>query len=463
MAETPSDRARDARTEQGDVEDSAAPAAGGGDGGPGNGGPADAEGGASPLWSRPWFPVLIACVVALVILSYILLPGVLLYPERPAAARSSDEVLAAQRATNQALEERIGVLRRVLEMAECRAPEGLIVPGGVPPMPGLPQGLPATVAPQSLLPTVPEQSVVRPPQAPGAQPGSQQPGSQQAVQQQQGSEQPGSEQEVAQDLAGASPAAVPLPELLDSATVLVLAIAGDSVGHGSGVVVGPGRVLTNQHVVEIVQGDPDARIFLTSRTLGLVVPARLVAATSAEERPLDLAMLESDGIGGLTSLVLSGSVERMGDVVAAGYPGAVVAFDEQFRKLAEGDASAAPELIVAPGMVTVIQNAETMPIVGHTAPISNGNSGGPLVDLCGRVIGINTFGPRDLQTISFAQSARLARDFLSRSGLQVAWSESRCEPATLAGTSPAPGQAAPQQPGQADGATGSVTAPGTAE
>ena len=60
-----------------------------------------------------------------------------------------------------------------------------------------------------------------------------------------------------------------------------------------------------------------------------------------DQAPLDLALLESEDIGGLTPLPLAGSIERMGNVVAAGYPNAIVQFDEAFQRLKQGDATLA--------------------------------------------------------------------------------------------------------------------------
>ena len=408
-----------------------------GDGSGGDGAPvADAPRPERRLWSRPWFPVLIACVLALVVLAFLLLPGVLMYPDRPVVSVGNDEAaLAAQRATNQALEERIGVLERVLDAAVCRAPDGFVLPeGGLPPMPGLPGGLPSTVPPQTLLPPLPERTMIAPPagatQGPEAAAG------------------PGG---VATDGAaagaptdGAQRQGASLTDLLDAATVLVIATAPGGLGIGSGVVIGPGRVMTNRHVIdEAVAAGAEGNVYLTSQMLGRVVPARIAAASNAAAAPLDLAVLDADGLESLRPLSFSTSVERLGNVVAAGYPGAIVQFDEKFRRLLDGDMSAAPQLALTQGMVTVIQNTETMPIIGHTAPISKGNSGGPLVDMCGRVLGINTFGPRDVQTIGYAQSARIVQDFLRGAGVTVTVLASRCEPEVMAARGAQPAAAAP--------------------
>ena len=48
----------------------------------------------------------------------------------------------------------------------------------------------------------------------------------------------------------------------------------------------------------------------------------------------------------------------------------------------------------------------------RSAPINPGNSGGPLVDRCGRVIGINTLISEDAQSIGFAVPINAAKSVL---------------------------------------------------
>ena len=82
----------------------------------------------------------------------------------------------------------------------------------------------------------------------------------------------------------------------------------------------------------------------------------------------------------------------LSDVVAAGYPSIAIAQDRNLRRLAAGDLKAAPEVVLTKGTVSAVQNKErNTPMVLHSADISAGNSGGPLIDSCGRVVGINTY------------------------------------------------------------------------
>jgi S1-C subfamily serine protease len=94
--------------------------------------------------------------------------------------------------------------------------------------------------------------------------------------------------------------------------------------------------------------------------------------------------------------------------------------DSNFRRLLEGDLSAAPDLNLTQGTVQSFQSGEGgMPLVVHTASIAKGNSGGPLVDGCGRVIGVNTFISVDQDQsskINYAIRSQVMAGFLQSAG-----------------------------------------------
>jgi S1-C subfamily serine protease len=163
-------------------------------------------------------------------------------------------------------------------------------------------------------------------------------------------------------------------------------------GAGSGVVVTPdGYLLTNQHVV-----NGAARV-RTQFVDGRSVDAELVG----EDAATDLAVVRAL-TSGLPSATIIAEPLRVGQlVIAVGNPygfqstvtaGVVSALGRALRsrdgRLIEG-------------------------IVQHTAALNPGNSGGPLTDAKGRVVGINTAIIAIAQGIGFSVPATTAHWVLS--------------------------------------------------
>jgi len=156
-------------------------------------------------------------------------------------------------------------------------------------------------------------------------------------------------------------------------------------GEGSGVVLAPdGYVLTNSHVVH------GARELEAHFTDGRSFPARLVG----EDPATDLALVRV-GASDLPHVSLGAPSElRVGQlVIAIGNP---LGFQST----------------VSAGVVSALGRSlrgrdgrliET--IVQHTAPLNPGNSGGPLVDSHGRLVGINTAMIAYAQGLFFAVPA----------------------------------------------------------
>ena len=118
--------------------------------------------------------------------------------------------------------------------------------------------------------------------------------------------------------------------------------------------------------------------------------------------------------------------------------------DVNFQALANGDLSAIPQMAVTQGVVTVIQGRGTGPADHrrHTAKISPGNSGGPLVDSCGRVVGINTFIRVQQETASSLDYAiqRRAGRLPERAGVPHTLLDDPCQPQVASATPPAQAQ-----------------------
>jgi S1-C subfamily serine protease len=141
---------------------------------------------------------------------------------------------------------------------------------------------------------------------------------------------------------------------------------------GSGFVIDKaGHIVTNYHVI---QGADEIRVSFSNRD---TVEAQLVGTDPST----DLAVLQVDtSANALTPLPLGDS-----DKVEVGDP--VVAIGNPFgldRTVTSGIVSALQRLITAPNRFTIDHVIQT------DASINHGNSGGPLLDSRGRVIGVNT-------------------------------------------------------------------------
>ncbi|MFI5021637.1 MAG: serine protease [Alphaproteobacteria bacterium] len=211
---------------------------------------------------------------------------------------------------------------------------------------------------------------------------------------------------------------------IERGTVLILT----EISGGSGFFVKPTVIVTNRHVVA---GTRTGRVLVTSKSLGRVVPGRVFAATASNDIGApDFALIEVPPDTGAEPLALSESAGKLLGIIAAGYPGLAIRHDVGFRRLLDGDLTAAPDLSVNDGKISAIQDSlnGTRQFL-HSAEVLGGNSGGPLIDNCGRVVGVNTFIAVDRQQsgrISYALSAHDLLLFLKRKGIAVVPEEAPC-------------------------------------
>lgn len=255
-----------------------------------------------------------------------------------------------------------------------------------------------------------------------------------------------------------------LAQLLEHATVMIVAAGPRGIGHGTGFFVTGDTILTNAHVVEAA--DPQ-QIFVTSASIGRAIKGQLVAMTrnadggNVEPGVPDFAILRlPQPVAGAQPLALTPVAEKLTDVVAAGYPASVVKVEDGMRELREGRLGTPPELVLTRGSISTIQRLPTgLTVMPHSADISPGNSGGPLVDSCGRVVGINTFVSRATEVadrVKYAQKTDSILPWLTQQALTVQLRDNACQPivpglaaqppqasATPPATTPAPTAGAP--------------------
>ena len=153
-------------------------------------------------------------------------------------------------------------------------------------------------------------------------------------------------------------------------------------GHGSGFVIAPNRIVTNAHVVAQATEGKDVAVGIVPSEGARAMRARIVAVDPAR----DLALLEVEG-GNLTPIPLyTGPLDDGAPVAALGYPGNV---DLATARSAQDYITPLPPTRSI-GIFSNVRPINGITTLLHTASIARGHSGGPLLDQCGRVLGVNT-------------------------------------------------------------------------
>ncbi len=172
---------------------------------------------------------------------------------------------------------------------------------------------------------------------------------------------------------------------------------------GSGVIVNPnGYVLTNYHVVvdaddiKVTHFDGDHRHVYDGQLAGMYPEVDLAIVKITSKELLPAAMLgNSDGA-------------LVGDwVIAIGSPFGL-------------DQSVSAGIVSATRQTVVIDGAQFNDLLQTDASISPGNSGGPLVNIRGEVIGISTAipaSPELSEDIGFCIPSNMAKEILDQAGI----------------------------------------------
>ncbi len=185
---------------------------------------------------------------------------------------------------------------------------------------------------------------------------------------------------------------------IEPAVIRIDVDTNDGKAVGSGFVVSAeGVAVTNFHVVEGAK-----RATATFRN-----DAKLeVAGVLGFDAELDIAILKINSPGKMEIVSLSTEQPRKGEsVVAFGAPKGL-------------------SFSVTDGIVSAVRAGKELAEFGGndkgtwiqtSAPISGGNSGGPLVNMAGKVVGMNTLAFKNAQNVNFAISAADIRGMLDKS------------------------------------------------
>lgn len=179
-----------------------------------------------------------------------------------------------------------------------------------------------------------------------------------------------------------------ISDLVEQVLPSLVVVRGHRYGAGAGIIWdASGLILTNSHVVGrrtptvVLQDDGEYE-------------ARLVARDS----DVDLALLTIEATG-LSSLKAAASSPRVGEMVFAfGHPWG------QRNTVTRGIVSA---LVSAQN-----RRGDRLPVVRSDTPLAPGNSGGPLVNARGEVVGVNAMIVGGDQSVSIAAS--VVSDFVKK-------------------------------------------------
>ncbi len=162
----------------------------------------------------------------------------------------------------------------------------------------------------------------------------------------------------------------------------------DTVGMGSGFVVAPGYIVTNYHVVEVPPEASSADIYIVPHkdSGASYQPVQLVKSWTDG----DLALLQAKDLK-IAPLKLFLTPYKNERVVSMGYPDVT---DHLLNRtgtelLEPGDAYVTQGSIAL--FASTNPDGSRVDTLFHTAPINHGNSGGPLLNECGQVVGVNTW------------------------------------------------------------------------
>jgi putative serine protease PepD len=205
---------------------------------------------------------------------------------------------------------------------------------------------------------------------------------------------------------GVPSCAEPLPALFARVSPSVVSITAISINPydmdrrlervvGSGIVIDTsGLVLSNAHVVF------GRQILTVTLDNGVTLPAKFVGA----DQEFDIALIRipapAQGTLNVAALGDSASLVVGEEVYAIGSP---LGLDQT---LTRGIVSALNRRL--PGAVWSL----TEPLIQTDAAINPGNSGGPLVDSCGRIVGVTTAMLTEAQNIGFAVPINLVREVM---------------------------------------------------
>ncbi|RRD89329.1 trypsin-like peptidase domain-containing protein [Conchiformibius steedae] len=246
-----------------------------------------------------------------------------------------------------------------------------------------------------------------------------------------------------------------LAQQLNSDTIAVLDTAGENVlfvhngqiymkfGHGTAYLVSKqGHLLTNHHVVApdfenadenslvgaLAAAGIEPKVFVV-RTTGKRLTLQSANILAAEKNP-DLALVQAQSLSG-EPLVLADSQYSQPTlkVFSIGFPGASDDISELGGMAHPKEFTTA---VISEGSLKRPFHRHGATLLEHHAPISGGNSGGPLVNVCGQVVGTNVAVHYTQQGTAVAIDSNESKALLEQHNIPFQSSQTACEDPALA-------------------------------
>jgi putative serine protease PepD len=249
-------------------------------------------------------------------------------------------------------------------------------------------------------------------------------------------------QYVASESTTHSPLELVAAKVLPNVVTLKTDLGGGALQEGAGIILSPdGLIMTNAHVVAAAS---DASLAPSDTTVafndGRIAPFRMVAADTRS----DIAVVRAESVSGLAAISLGSSADlRVGQpVVAVGSP------LDLSGTITVGVVSALNRPVF--GLAGDTDQATAYDAIQTDAALNPGNSGGALVDMNGRLVGMNSamastgsLGDAGSIGIGFAipvdHAARIANELIATGTASHAWlgaeatTESDCGGARIIG------------------------------
>ncbi len=182
-----------------------------------------------------------------------------------------------------------------------------------------------------------------------------------------------------------------------AASIVVVEVSGakgEAISFGSGVIIAPGQIITNCHVIK---NGKSFTIRQSNQTGSQPQPATL----RYRDIDRDLCQLAATGFNGLPATITTGKLKTGQRVYAIGAPQGL-------------------ELTISEGLISSLRELDGAQYIQTTAAISPGSSGSGLFDDNGRLIGITTFYFAEGQNLNFALPAAWIAELPKRAATPAA-------------------------------------------